>query len=233
MGLIIAITFSTGWLTWCRKTSLSLAKSAVRFFLFGTNCGRHFRLRLRTRRNSNPRNPKLPPFLKSMVRLLSSLISTRRFASSSRRRLSTPLISQSFRGWESIHITLSSANRAYCPGVYFPRRVVFRLLQPLVHLLEVEITEERGNHSALRHPFLPRRLQDQVEESHHLRILHPSGHLLQQEIMLDIVEVGSQVKIDDARLLFPDRLIHAKYRFMSRPLRSVAVRPRLEVCLED
>jgi len=108
----------------CKGVFLSLAKSAVRFFIFGTNCGRHFWLRPRTRRYSNPRNAKLPPVVRSMVRLLPSLISTRSFASSSRSRLSTALMSQSFRRWESINITMSSANRAYCTWVYFPRRVV-------------------------------------------------------------------------------------------------------------
>jgi len=69
MGLIISITFSTGWLTCCQKIFLSLANSAVRFFSLGTNCGRHFLLRPRTRRYSKPRNAKLPSFARSIIRL--------------------------------------------------------------------------------------------------------------------------------------------------------------------
>src|SRR5215469_6713083 len=139
MGLIISITFPTDWLTFCRKISLSLAKSAVRFFSLGANCGRHFRLRPRTRRYSNPRNVKLPPFARSTIRLFSSLISIRSLVNSSRSRLSTAFISQSCRGWE----------------------------------------------------------------------------------------------IDDSSLPFHDRLVHLENRFLRRPLRSVSIRPRLEVSFED
>src|SRR6516164_3770550 len=38
MGLIIATILPPGWLMCCRKISLSLAKSAVRFFSLGANC---------------------------------------------------------------------------------------------------------------------------------------------------------------------------------------------------
>src|SRR5205809_1579005 len=51
--------------------SLSFASTAVRFFSFGVYCGRHTPLRLRMRRKSNPRNPKLPRFLRSTIRLFS------------------------------------------------------------------------------------------------------------------------------------------------------------------
>src|SRR5258707_4405578 len=46
-------------------------------------------------------------------------------------------------------------------------------------------------------------------------------------------EVGSQIKINDACLPFHDRFVHSENRFLSCPLRSVSVRPRLEVSFED
>src|SRR5215813_6260242 len=51
--------------------------------------------------------------------------------------------------------------------------------------------------------------------------------------MLNAVEVGSEIKIDDSCLPFHDRLVHLEHRLMSGPLRSVSVRPRLKISLED
>jgi hypothetical protein len=53
---------------------LSLRSNAVRFLLFGMYSGVHRPQRLRTRRNSNPRNPKLSPCSRSTVRLCSAKI---------------------------------------------------------------------------------------------------------------------------------------------------------------
>ena len=36
-------------------------------------------------------------------------------------------------------------------------------------------------------------------------------------------EVGSQIKINDACLLFHDCLVHSEHRFLSCPLRSVSI----------
>src|SRR6516165_8285009 len=83
-----------------------------------------------------------------------------------------------------LHMGVSSA----------PRRGS-RLLQHSVYLVEIKITENGRNHSALRDSFPPRRLQDQVEKPHHLCLLDPSSYLLQQQIMLNAVEVGSEIKI--------------------------------------
>src|SRR5258708_12559742 len=51
--------------------------------------------------------------------------------------------------------------------------------------------------------------------------------------MLHIIEVGSEVKIDDAGFPLIDRLSHSVYRFMRCPFRSVSIRPRLEIGFED
>src|SRR5439155_12265123 len=81
--------------------------------------------------------------------------------------------------------------------------------------------------------FLAAQLQDQIEYSHHHCIPYPSTYLRQQQIVLNIIEVGSQIQINDACLPFHDRLVHSEHRFASCPLRSVSVRPRLEVSFED
>ena len=74
-------------------------------------------------RNSNPRNPKLSPFARSTVRLLSSFTATCRSSNSSRSRLSAAASSQSCRRCSSTRITRSSAQRAYSTCVYRPVRV--------------------------------------------------------------------------------------------------------------
>ena len=102
-----SITRPTGWLTYRRKISFSFRRSAVRFFGLGTKWVRHFPLRLRTRRYSNPRKPNLSPCNRSTFRLFSSLISTLSLANSSRSRFSTAPINQSCLGWESINTTRS------------------------------------------------------------------------------------------------------------------------------
>ena len=55
-----SITRSTGWLSFRRKISRSFSSSAAHFFSLGVYCGRHRLCKLQTRRNWNPRNPKLP-----------------------------------------------------------------------------------------------------------------------------------------------------------------------------
>src|SRR5882724_10585541 len=117
------------------------------------------------RRYSKPRNVKLPPFARSTILLFSSFISTLSLANSSRSRCSTALASQSCRGWEPIY------------------------------LIEIEVTEQRRNHSTLGNSLLPSCLQDHLEQPHHIIILHTSSHLLEQQVVLHIIEVGPQVKI--------------------------------------
>src|SRR6201988_2670945 len=51
--------------------------------------------------------------------------------------------------------------------------------------------------------------------------------------MLDVIEVGLQIQIDDARLLLDDRLSYPGYGFMCCPFRSISIRPRLEIRFEN
>ena len=116
-------THCTGWDRCRRKISRSVCSSAVRFVNLGAYCGRHRPARLRTRRKSKPRNPKLSPRVRSTVRLFSSLICTCSLANSSRNRLSTAFSNQLCRGSAWIKMTRSSAYLAYATAVNLPRRV--------------------------------------------------------------------------------------------------------------
>ncbi len=51
--------------------------------------------------------------------------------------------------------------------------------------------------------------------------------------MLNVIEVGAEVNIDDASLLFDDGLGYPVHRLMSCPSRPVSIRPRLEISFED
>src|SRR6266849_6528197 len=89
------------------------------------------------------------------------------------------------------------------------------------------------DHTALRNPLLPGGLQDQLEKSHHICILYPASYFLEQQIMLNAVEVGSQVKIDDPRLPLHNRSVNPENRFSGCSFRTVAVRSRLEIGFKD
>src|ERR1051326_3255411 len=51
--------------------------------------------------------------------------------------------------------------------------------------------------------------------------------------MLNVIEVGPQIDIDDSRLALHNRLSHSVHRLMRCPFRSVSIRPRLEISFED
>jgi len=51
--------------------------------------------------------------------------------------------------------------------------------------------------------------------------------------MPHIIEISSQVKIDDARFSLINRLSYSVYRLMRCPFYSVSIRPRLEISFED
>ncbi len=90
----------------------------------------------------------------------------------------------------------------------------FGPLQPSVDLGEVQVAEQRCEYIALNDVLLARGLQDQFEHRQHVRIADPLGHLRQQDIMSDVVEVSGEVNIQDACFVLDDRLGHALDRFM-------------------
>src|SRR5664279_4054527 len=51
--------------------------------------------------------------------------------------------------------------------------------------------------------------------------------------MLNVIEVGPQINVNDSRLALHNRLSHSVHRLMRCPFRSVSIRPRLEISFED
>jgi site-specific DNA recombinase len=90
-----------------------------------------------------------------------------------------------------------------------------------------------SHHSALRNSFFPARLQHHPEQLHDLVILYPSRYLLEQQTLLNIVEVGAQVNIDDSSLLLDNCLGDPVHRFLRCPFRPVSIRPRLKISFEN
>src|SRR5262249_29489110 len=104
-------------------------------------------------------------------------------------------------------------------------------LEHTVHLIEVDITEQWGDHSALRDATATVRFQHDLQQVHHVIIVDSLRYLGQQQIVLNVVKVAAQIKIYDARLALNDRLGYAVNCFMSCLLRTIPKRSRLEVSL--
>src|ERR1035438_5898870 len=51
--------------------------------------------------------------------------------------------------------------------------------------------------------------------------------------MLNVIEVGPQINVNDSRLALHNRLCHPVHRLMRCPFRSVSIRPRLKISFED
>src|SRR5271156_4157163 len=51
--------------------------------------------------------------------------------------------------------------------------------------------------------------------------------------MLNVIEVGPQVNVNDLRLDLHNRLSHSVHRLMRCPFRSVSIRTRLKISFED
>src|SRR5215470_17140255 len=110
------------------------------------------------------------------------------------------------------------------------------LLRPLehtVHLIEVDIAEQRGDHSPLWNAAATIGLQHDLQQVQHVIIVDSLRHLGQQPVVPNVVKVATQIKIYDARLVVNDRLGYAVDRFMSCILGAVSKRSRLEVSLKD
>src|SRR3954469_5573893 len=68
---------------------------------------------------------------------------------------------------------------------------------------------------------------------HDLGVINPLCHFCQQPVVPDIVKVGTQVEVEDARLPLDYCLSHSLDRVMRCPLGPISKRPRLEIRLED
>src|SRR5262252_8105990 len=73
-------------------------------------------------------------------------------------------------------------------------------LEHTVHLIEVDITEQRGNHSALWDAAATIRFQHDLQQVHHVIIVNSLRHFGQQQVMPNVVKIAAQVEIYDARL---------------------------------
>src|SRR5262245_42741862 len=102
-----------------------------------------------------------------------------------------------------------------------------------VHLIEVDITEQWGDHSALWNTAATIRFQHDLQQVHHVVIVDALRHLGQQQVMPNVVKIASQIEIYDACLALNDRLGYAANRFVGCLLGTVPKRSRLEVSLED
>ena len=82
------------------------------------------------------------------------------------------------------------------------------LFQHPIHVIEVDIGQERGNYSALGYALPAGGLQDHLEQVQHVPVLDPLRYFGQQNMMPDIVKVDPQVHVDDVRLVLDDGFGH-------------------------
>src|ERR1700751_4586919 len=104
-------------------------------------------------------------------------------------------------------------------GVLAEARGLFRPLQHAVNLGEVEIAEQWRDDPALRNATLTVGFEHDLQQAHHVCIIHPSCHLGQQTIMSNVVKIAAQVDVYDACLVLNNRSGYPVDRFMSCPLR--------------
>src|SRR5438034_2177117 len=75
--------------------------------------------------------------------------------------------------------------------------------------------------------------QHDLQKVHNVRVINPLCHFFQQPVVPHIVKVGSQVKVEDARLPLDNCLGYSLDRVVCCPLGPISKRSRLEVRLED
>src|SRR6201987_1909856 len=108
-----------------------------------------------------------------------------------------------------------------------------RSLQHPIHLIEVEVTEQGRDYSALWNALLARSFQHDLKKGHDVCVINPLCHFFQQPVVPDIVKVGSQVKVEAARLPLYNCLGYSLDRVMCWPLVPISKRSRGEIRLES
>src|SRR5215510_6357379 len=99
------------------------------------------------------------------------------------------------------------------------------LLRPLehtVHLIEVDIAEQWGDHPALQDAAATIGLQHDLQQVHYVIIVDSLRHLGQLQVVPNVVKVAAQIKIYDASLVVNDRLGYVVDRSMCRLLWTVS-----------
>ena len=86
---------------------------------------------------------------------------------------------------------------------------------------------------ALGHATFPGRFEHLPQHVQHVPVSNPLRHLLEQQVMLHRIEEGAQVQVHNARLVPGNRRGDPVDRRMGFALRTVPIRPWLEVGLED
>ena len=89
-----------------------------------------------------------------------------------------------------------------------------------------------SDYPALRNAAWTVGFEHDLQQVHHVWVIHSSCHLCQQTIMSNVVKIAAQVDVYDACLFLNNRFGYPVNRFMSCPLGTVSKRSRLEVCLE-
>ena len=60
----------------------------------------------------------------------------------------------------------------------------------------VEVAEQRRDHTALRNALLARCLENQSQQSHHVIVVHPERHFVEQQVMPHGVKAVSYTHLD-------------------------------------
>jgi site-specific DNA recombinase len=80
-----------------------------------------------------------------------------------------------------------------------------------------------SKHTPLRDTLTARRLQDALEDLHHLRVVDPLGDLGQENVVPHVVEKRAEIHVNDPRFILRNRLGYPLHGRMRGPLRAVAV----------
>src|SRR6516225_4622482 len=94
-------------------------------------------------------------------------------------------------------------------GVLAVARGLLRPLQHPIHLCEIEITEQRRDNPTLRNASFSVGLKHDLQQVHHVHIVHALCYVRQTAIVSNVVEVAAQINVNHA-CLFPASLLSCR-----------------------
>src|SRR5262245_61313403 len=112
-------------------------------------------------------------------------------------------------------------------------RRALSLLEHPIDVVQKHVRPQRADYRPLRQTALTSRLQDALAKPQHVIVLYPLGQLQQHEVMPHRVEEGFEVQVDDLMQLLVDAAPNTLERLVRLAVRTVAIRTRLEIGLED